>query len=107
MLRPYQRSALERSRLLQQLDYALEQTPRAAREIGRTVKLLAICERVRGPAGTESVSARVYPAMIPRSHPLASVDGAFNAVYVEADAAGALMFYGQGAGGAPTAWGLT
>jgi homoserine dehydrogenase len=41
--------------------------------------------------------------MIPRSHPLASVSGAFNAVFVEADAAGALMFYGQGAGGAPTA----
>ncbi|MGH3672719.1 MAG: ACT domain-containing protein, partial [Pseudonocardiaceae bacterium] len=47
--------------------------------------------------------ARVYPAMIPRSHPLAAVGGAFNAVFVEADAAGALMFYGQGAGGAPTA----
>ena len=51
----------------------------------------------------ESVSARVYPAMIPRSHPLASVDGAFNAVFVEAEAAGRLMFYGHGAGGAPTA----
>ncbi|MFN2496409.1 MAG: homoserine dehydrogenase [Pseudonocardiaceae bacterium] len=75
----------------------------AAREIGRTVKLLAICERVTDGDGAESVSARVYPAMIPRSHPLASVDGAYNAVFVEADAAGALMFYGQGAGGAPTA----
>ncbi len=75
----------------------------AARELGRTVKLLAICERVADAAGTESVSARVYPAMIPRSHPLASVSGAYNAVFVEADAAGALMFYGQGAGGAPTA----
>ncbi|HET9254637.1 MAG TPA: homoserine dehydrogenase [Pseudonocardiaceae bacterium] len=78
----------------------------AARELGRTVKLLAICERVIDAAGTndaEAVSARVYPAMIPRSHPLASVSGAFNAVFVEADAAGALMFYGQGAGGAPTA----
>ncbi|MGH3909010.1 MAG: homoserine dehydrogenase [Pseudonocardiaceae bacterium] len=75
----------------------------AAREIGRTVKLLAICERVVGAEGVEAVSARVYPAMIPRSHPLAAVDGAFNAVFVEADAAGALMFYGQGAGGAPTA----
>jgi homoserine dehydrogenase len=41
--------------------------------------------------------------MIPRSHPLAAVAGAYNAVFVEADAAGALMFYGQGAGGAPTA----
>jgi homoserine dehydrogenase len=49
------------------------------------------------------VSARVYPAMIPAAHPLASVDGAFNAVFVEAEAAGQLMFYGQGAGGAPTA----
>src|SRR4051812_29607581 len=75
----------------------------AARQLGRTVKLLAICERVIDDSGTESVSARVYPAMIPRSHPLASVGGAFNAVFVEADAAGALMFYGQGAGGAPTA----
>jgi homoserine dehydrogenase len=75
----------------------------AARELGRTVKLLAICERVVGSAGTESVSARVYPAMIPHLHPLASVGGAYNAVFVEADAAGALMFYGQGAGGAPTA----
>ena len=75
----------------------------AARQLGRTVKLLAICERVIDGSGAESVSARVYPAMIPRSHPLASVSGAFNAVFVEADAAGALMFYGQGAGGAPTA----
>jgi homoserine dehydrogenase len=75
----------------------------AARELGRTVKLLAICERVADGDGAESVSARVYPAMIPRSHPLAAVDGAYNAVFVEADAAGALMFYGQGAGGAPTA----
>ncbi|MBV9140775.1 MAG: homoserine dehydrogenase [Pseudonocardiales bacterium] len=75
----------------------------AARELGRTVKLLAICERVADSAGTEGVSARVYPAMIPRSHPLATVGEAYNAVFVEADAAGALMFYGQGAGGPPTA----
>jgi homoserine dehydrogenase len=75
----------------------------AARELGRVVKLLAICERVTESTGTESISARVYPAMIPRSHPLAAVSGAYNAVFVEADAAGALMFYGQGAGGAPTA----
>jgi homoserine dehydrogenase len=78
----------------------------AAGELGRTVKLLAICERVRaGPDadGQESVSVRVHPAMIPRGHPLAGVDGPYNAVFVEAEAAGALMFYGQGAGGAPTA----
>ncbi|MFC0433237.1 homoserine dehydrogenase [Kutzneria buriramensis] len=75
----------------------------AARALGRTVKLLAICERVSDDDGVESVAVRVHPAMIPNSHPLASVGGAFNAVFVEADAAGQLMFYGQGAGGAPTA----
>jgi homoserine dehydrogenase len=75
----------------------------AAEAVGCTVKLLAICERVRSPAGEETVSARVYPAMIPLGHPLATVDGAYNAVFVEAQAAGQLMFYGQGAGGAPTA----
>ncbi|OXM69269.1 MULTISPECIES: homoserine dehydrogenase [Amycolatopsis] len=75
----------------------------AAKALGRTVKLLSICERVEGEDGTESVSVRVHPVMIPRTHPLANVGGAFNAVFVEADAAGSLMFYGQGAGGAPTA----
>jgi homoserine dehydrogenase len=75
----------------------------AAKGLGRTVKLLSICERVTADDGTESVSVRVHPVMMPRSHPLASVGGAFNAVFVEADAAGELMFYGQGAGGAPTA----
>jgi homoserine dehydrogenase len=73
-----------------------------AAEIGCTVKLLAICERV-GNGDGESVAVRVHPAMIPTSHPLASVGGAFNAVFVEAEAAGQLMFYGQGAGGEPTA----
>jgi homoserine dehydrogenase len=86
----------------------------AAKVLGRTVKLLAICERVSvggdddqtaadGTPITESISVRVHPAMIPKSHPLAGVNGAFNAVFVEADAAGEMMFYGQGAGGAPTA----
>jgi homoserine dehydrogenase len=74
----------------------------AARALGCTVKLLAICEQVEGPTGS-SVSARVHPAMIPRSHPLASVSGAYNAVFIEAAAAGQLMFYGQGAGGPQTA----
>jgi homoserine dehydrogenase len=74
----------------------------AAKALGRTVKLLAICERVT-ENGEESVSVRVHPAMIPRGHPLAGVGGAFNAVFVEAEAAGQLMFYGQGAGGSPTA----
>lgn len=75
----------------------------AARRLGCTIKLLAICERVVDGSGAESVSSRVYPAMVPDTHPLAGVDGAFNAVFVEAEAAGQLMFYGQGAGGAPTA----
>jgi homoserine dehydrogenase len=71
----------------------------SARDMGCVVKLLAICDLKDGQA----VSARVHPAMIPRSHPLASVRGAYNAVFVESDAAGQLMFYGPGAGGAPTA----
>lgn len=75
----------------------------AAKLLGRTVKLLAICERVTESDGSESVAVRVHPAMIPLAHPLASVGDAFNAVFVEADAAGQLMFYGRGAGGAPTA----
>ncbi|MFI7192069.1 homoserine dehydrogenase [Nocardia nova] len=94
-----------------------------AAAVGCTVKLLAICERMPGgerlsmdgsavaapreagstPAGKDRVSVRVYPALIPRRHPLSSVNGAFNAVVVEAENAGRLMFYGQGAGGAPTA----
>ncbi|MER5856349.1 homoserine dehydrogenase [Streptomyces sp. NPDC059688] len=73
---------------------------RSAKEMGCTIKLLAICERSKDGA---SVTARVHPAMIPLSHPLASVRGAYNAVFVESDAAGQLMFYGPGAGGAPTA----
>ncbi len=75
-----------------------------AAEIGCTVKLLAICERVPGIAEeSDSVAVRVHPAMIPTTHPLAAVGDAFNAVFVEAEAAGQLMFYGRGAGGDPTA----
>jgi len=70
----------------------------SARAMGCTIKLLAICER-----SEDTVSVRVHPAMIPRTHPLAGVGDAFNAVFVEAEAAGSLMFYGRGAGGAPTA----
>jgi len=74
----------------------------SAAEMGCVVKLLAICALEDGPDGP-AVSARVHPAMIPRSHPLASVREAFNAVFVESAAAGQLMFYGPGAGGSPTA----
>ncbi len=74
----------------------------SAEEIGCVVKLLAICERSELPDGP-AVSARVHPAMIPADHPLASVREAYNAVFVESESAGRLMFYGPGAGGAPTA----
>jgi len=76
----------------------------AARDMDCVVKLLAICERTDPEDGEPpGVSVRVHPAMIPRRHPLAGVREAFNAVFVEAVAAGPLMFYGQGAGGDPTA----
>lgn len=74
-----------------------------ARKQGYVIKLLAIAERLRRPDGTEGVSARVYPALIPREHPLAAVHEGKNAVFVEAEAAGELMFYGAGAGGVETA----
>ncbi|NLE81339.1 MAG: homoserine dehydrogenase [Rhodococcus sp.] len=75
----------------------------SARALDCTIKLLSICERITTPDGSERISARVYPALVPSTHPLATVNGAFNAVVVEAENAGRLMFYGQGAGGAPTA----
>ncbi len=72
----------------------------SAGEMGCVVKLLAIAEVSEDG---RSVGVRAHPAMIPRTHPLAGVGGAFNAVFVDCEAAGGLMFYGQGAGGAPTA----
>ena len=76
----------------------------AARKAGYVVKLLAICERLTDAAtGVEGVSARVHPALVPLDHPLAAVHGGNNAVFVEAEAAGSLMFYGAGAGGIQTA----
>ena len=75
----------------------------AAKAMDCVVKLLAIAERTTAADGIAGVSVRVHPAMIPRTHPLASVRDAYNAVFVEAKAAGQLMFYGRGAGGDPTA----
>jgi homoserine dehydrogenase len=69
-----------------------------ARRLGYVVKLLGIAER-QG----DSVAVRVHPAMVPLTHPLASVRDSYNAVFVEGDAVGSLMFYGRGAGGFPTA----
>ena len=77
----------------------------SAREIGCVVKLVALCQLSDEAAdgSGRSVSVRVHPAMIPRTHPLAAVGGAYNAVFVESRSAGRLMFYGPGAGGSPTA----
>jgi len=75
----------------------------AAREMGFVIKLLAVAERSTSADGTEGVIVRVHPAMVPRTHPLASVRDAFNAVFVVAESAGEMMFYGRGAGGQPTA----
>jgi homoserine dehydrogenase len=82
----------------------------AAKDAGFVIKLLAIAEKLTAAGtdtGTESdgegVSVRVHPTLLPREHPLAAVRGAFNAVFIEAENAGELMFYGQGAGGTPTA----
>jgi homoserine dehydrogenase len=72
----------------------------AAQKMGFVIKLLAVAEASTDGTG---VIVRVHPAMIPRDHPLASVRLAFNAVFIEAEAAGQMMFYGRGAGGAPTA----
>ena len=69
-----------------------------ARELGYAVKLLAIAARDDG-----GISARVHPTMIPLGHPLASISGNFNAVFVIGESVGDLMFYGQGAGSLPTA----
>ncbi|MGA0568822.1 homoserine dehydrogenase [Rathayibacter sp. KR2-224] len=80
-----------------------KQQVEAARAGGYVIKLLAICERVTDADGREGVSARVYPALVPREHPLGAVRGVHNAVFVQAAAAGDLMFYGAGAGGLQTA----
>jgi homoserine dehydrogenase len=71
-----------------------------ARRMGYVIKLLAIVEQA---PGDEAIAVRVHPALVPAEHPLASVRESFNAVFVEAEAAGELMFYGRGAGSLPTA----
>ena len=70
-----------------------------ARQLGYVVKLLAVAEQ----ADDGAIGVRVHPAMVPLDHPLASVRESFNAVFVEGDAVGDLMFYGRGAGGSPDA----
>ena len=68
-----------------------------AREFGYKIKLLAMAREING-----SVEARVEPAMIPIAHPMSSVNGVFNAVYVVGDRVGPSLYYGKGAGGDPT-----
>jgi homoserine dehydrogenase len=70
----------------------------AAKELGYVVKLLAVAEERDGAVG-----ARVHPAMVPFDHPLASVRGSYNAVFIEGQTVGQLMLLGRGAGGGPTA----
>jgi homoserine dehydrogenase len=70
----------------------------AAHQLGYELKLLAVAELTDG-----QISARVHPAMIPKTHPLAAVRDVYNAVFIEAEQSGDLMFLGKGAGGAPTA----
>ena len=72
---------------------------RIAADMGHVVKLLAIAELT----ADGRIAVRVHPALIPNTHPLAAVRNSFNSVFVEAEAAGELMFYGRGAGGGPTA----
>ncbi|MDQ3990975.1 MAG: homoserine dehydrogenase, partial [Actinomycetota bacterium] len=69
-----------------------------AHRLGYVIKLLAVAELEDG-----DVALRVHPAMIPAEHPLAAVRQSFNALFVEGDTVGELMFYGRGAGGGPTA----
>lgn len=76
---------------------------KAANKAGYSIKLLAICECLLDEEGKKSVNARVHPTLVPKEHPLASVSQSYNAIFVEAEAAGSLMFYGNGAGGNPTA----
>src|SRR5699024_2263975 len=74
----------------------------AANQAGYTIKLLAICERLTREDGTEAVNARVHPTVVPKDHPSAPAAESYNALFVEAEAAGSVMFYGSRAGGYPT-----
>ena len=74
-----------------------------AADLQHCIKLLAVVERTMASDGGVQIGVRVHPTLVPLDHPLASVRGSFNAVFVEGGAAGDLMFYGRGAGGRPTA----
>ncbi|HCV35183.1 MAG TPA: homoserine dehydrogenase, partial [Acidimicrobiaceae bacterium] len=74
-----------------------------AADLQHCIKLLAVAERTVADDGEPQIGVRVHPTLVPLDHPLASVNGSFNAVFVESAAAGDLMLYGRGAGGRPTA----
>ncbi len=80
------------------IEHITEVDIRVADRLGYVVKLLAIASEI-----DDQMAVRVHPAFLPKEHPLAAVRDAFNAIFVEADAAGELMFYGHGAGSLPTA----
>ncbi len=69
-----------------------------AKDMGYVIKLLAVATREEG-----GIALNVYPAFVPKAHPLASVKGSYNAIYVEGNIVGDVMFYGRGAGSLPTA----
>ena len=74
-----------------------------AHRLGYEVKLLAVAEQLDGEDGSAKIAVRVHPAMVPVDHPLATIRGPFNAIFIEGDAAGEVMLFGRGAGGRPTA----
>lgn len=78
-----------------------------AEKLGFRIKLLAIAHREESRDATDRLQIRVHPTLVPHTHPLASVNGVFNAILVEGDPIGPVMFYGQGAGAGPTASAVT
>lgn len=74
-----------------------------ADQLGFVIKLIAIAKRQSGPDEPEQLEMRVHPTLVPTSHPLSNVNDVFNAIFVEGDPVGQVMFYGPGAGSGPTA----
>jgi homoserine dehydrogenase len=72
-----------------------------AEKLGFTIKLLAIGQKISDEP--EEIQIRVHPTLVPKNHPLASINGVYNAILVEGEPLGQVMFYGPGAGAGPTA----
>lgn len=73
-----------------------------ANKLGFTIKLLAIANRT-GEMENSPLSVRVHPTFVPQAHPLASINGVYNAIFIEGEPIGQIMLYGRGAGAGPTA----